>query len=251
VAETVVNKTGPLDRQGVIQLEGYLKSAADPDFELVSAVGPLVFRVQAQTTYTNGVADDLVQGARLEVEGYYENDILIAESIIFNSALRLQAAVASADAGSGAVTLVNLSGLTVYTDAQTRFKDHRRTGAKKPVFPDVLDTLTNLETLTIKGRLDQDHRLLATEVKIDDGPDTSGNVILRGPVTRTPSNWITFDLLDISISTDDATSFEGANGAHLSRNDFFLQLTRGRAVQIKGLSTADNAIAATVASLED
>lgn len=81
VAENVELEDQEFDDDRFAEIEGIIITADDPQFTLVSAVGPVTFQIDTLTLFDEGSPADLVVGAEVEVEGSFSNNLLEAEII--------------------------------------------------------------------------------------------------------------------------------------------------------------------------
>ena len=207
--------------QSEVHLEGIVTSGAAASF-VVS--GTTVTTTDA-TLWTGGVAADLIPGVKVEAEGTYGADgVLAARKVSFRYSSKLQGVVSAVSAAGGAGTLT-VNGILVKVDSLT---DQR----------DSLASIAAGDLVELRGYLGRDGAsLVATrlELRNDDRP------IIQGVVTAKDEAAGTITILGKTIATSavesggfhDYDPSSGVDGASISKSAFFAAITVGETV-VKG-----------------
>ncbi len=174
--------------------------------------------------FENGTVDDLIDGVRVEVEGYFDTATRILEiiKVDFDSGrLEIVAPVdpQNIDAGNNSF---NVMGITVFVDLSTSDEVGVFTGG-----------LTTLRQLAIKAELKAGN-VVADEIR-DEGAPNYGEVKLQGPL-QSPQPDIAFDVLGVGVDLLAGTQFFGANDQPLAGGvtEFFNLVAVGDLVEVKG-----------------
>ncbi len=193
-----------------------LSSATDGEIEgIVSAVtasgftiGNQVVATTGSTRYEGGVFGDIAVGTKLEAEGSISGGVLTATKVSFRDAARLEADVATIDAGTRTMTLSGLTGVTVNVPLFAELKG---------ISGSNLGTLASGNHLRIRGRIGQGGVVVASQVELR-GNDT--RVELQAPASAvTPETSVT--LLGITVSPISSAVYKDLNDAVISRTAFF------------------------------
>ena len=219
----------------------------------VTVVTPsTAFRVNGQavtttvrTVFENGTAVDIVQNARLEVEGQLDaNGTLVAEKISFR---RRTGGTVHIEADVEVVTAntVTLLGLVIRVDVLTQFKDDM--GGERGFRFDRIHVRDRLE---IRGFLDAQGNIIVTRLRRR-GP--ANEIVLRGPVDSVAVTNLSLVVRGIEIRTDGSTVFKDFSPNRPTAAQFFAALRPGALVKAKGvlLRGTPVAIRATQVTLED
>ncbi|MDJ0784764.1 MAG: DUF5666 domain-containing protein [Desulfosarcinaceae bacterium] len=81
LAERIKRQERDYDDGELAEFEGVISAADEPVYTMVTAVGPVTFRIGPNTLFDEGSPMDLIIGAEVEVEGEFSGDILGAEVI--------------------------------------------------------------------------------------------------------------------------------------------------------------------------
>lgn len=198
------------------EIEGFVTAISAGGFTL--GAQPVV--VTASTRFENGVAGDLIVGAKLEAEGSISGGILTATKVSFRDNVRLEGDIASIV--GNALTLAGLPGLTVDVTSLTE-----------------LDGVTSVSALgvgnhlRIRGRAGAANRVTATELeRRSTAPDS--RVELRGPVASISNPTLTILGVVIDSSTVAESEFKDRADAPIGRAAFFAALRVGDPVKGRG-----------------
>jgi hypothetical protein len=227
-------------------LEGTSDDSADLEGLVTRYVSSLDFDVAGQrvtttatTAYEGGSAADLVLGANVEVEGgFAANASLVAARIEFRreSNVELAALVDSVNVAAGSLVVL---GVTVRTNALTRFEDH--SDADLPRFS--LADLRAGDYVELSA-YDDGGGLVASLLERDDADD---RIEIEGPASAVAAP--DFTIAGIRITTNDQTEFRNNDGGSISAATFFAAAA-GREVKVRG-ALVGNTVLAEQAELED
>jgi hypothetical protein len=225
-----VRTTGAADANGVftatsIHVEDDLQAEAGDDVEvegIVTAADASGFTVGSQrvttgpaTEFHGGTPDDVVAGARLEVEGTLGDDgVLAAHEVKFRPSARVEANAAAIDAAGGTFQVL---GLVVHLTPSTELKNLAS-----------LATLPADANVQVRGFPTKDGTgLNATRVELLD-VRPADRAFLRGVVAaKTPTS--SLQILGITIDTR-AASFQGTSGGAMGATAFFDAITVGETI---------------------
>ena len=252
----LVEAHGSLNAAGVLiatrlerrsaSLEGTTDDSADLEGLVTRYVSSVDFDVAGQrvtttgaTAYQGGVAANLALGANVEVEGGFDaNARLIASRIEFRreSNVEISALVDSVNVTAGSLVVL---GVTVRTNALTRFEDH--SDADLPRFS--LADLRAGDYVELSA-YDDGGGLLASLLERDDADD---RIEVEGPASAVAAP--EFTIAGIRITTNDQTEFRNNDGGSISAASFFAAAA-GREVKVRG-ALVGNTVLADQAELED
>jgi len=252
----LVEAHGSLNAAGVLiatrlerrsaSLEGTTDDSADLEGLVTRYVSSVDFDVAGQrvtttgtTVYQGGGAANLALGANVEVEGGFDaNARLIASRIEFRreSNVEISALVDSVNVTAGSLVVL---GVTVRTNALTRFEDH--SDADLPRFS--LADLRAGDYVELSA-YDDGGGLLASLLERDDADD---RIEVEGPASAVAAP--EFTIAGIRITTNDQTEFRNNDGGSISAASFFAAAA-GREVKVRG-ALVGNTVLADQAELED
>ena len=252
----LVEAHGSLDAAGVLiatrlerrsaSLEGTSDDSADLEGLVTRYVSSLDFDVAGQrvtttatTVYEGGSAADLVLGANVEVEGgFAANASLVAARIEFRreSEVELAALVDSVNVAAGSLEVL---GMTVRTNALTRFEDHSDADLLRFSLAD----LRSGDYVELSA-YDDGGGLVASLLERD---DADGRIEVEGPASAVAAP--DFTIAGIRITTNDQTEFRNNDGGSISAATFFAAAA-GREVKVRG-TLIGNTVLAERAELED
>ena len=186
-------------------------------------IGGIRVRTTTSTLFLFGTPDNIVAGARLEVEGVIGgDDVLQASKVKFeDNDARIQARVdaGGVDTAGGTVTLL---GIPVTVTAGTAMEDKR-----DDVSPFSLgDTLTD-DYLEIRGFIGANGAFVASELRRD---ANDSKVEMRAPVSQIDPVAGTVTLLGVTVNTSGSTQFRGFDDQPLSASQFFAAIVEGLTV---------------------
>ena len=170
-------------------------------------------RLTSTTVLRDGLLEDLVLGAKVEVTGQVSDGVLTATSVTFTATrVRIEAPVQAVDPTERTLRVL---GLEVRATELSRIDDGIFDG-----------TTTSVE---IRGFRDRNNVIFATEIRAEDEDE---DLRLRGPAESISEP--RFSILGIEIIPGPGTEYEGGLGLPVSREDFFRDLDEGTPVQVKG-----------------
>ena len=252
----LVEAHGSLNAAGVLiatrlerrsaSLEGTTDDSADLEGLVTRYVSSVDFDVAGQrvtttgtTVYQGGGAANLALGANVEVEGGFDaNARMIASRIEFRreSNVEISALVDSVNVTAGSLVVL---GVTVRTNALTRFEDH--SDEDLPRFS--LADLRAGDYVELSA-YDDGGGLLASLLERDDADD---RIEVEGPASAVAAP--EFTIAGIRITTNDQTEFRNNDGGSISAASFFAAAA-GREVKVRG-ALVGNTVLADQAELED
>lgn len=200
------------------EVEGFVTSVTANGF----VVAGQTVAVSASTVYLGGVASEVVPGVKVEVEGPVSNGVLTATKVAFKDSVRLEANVATVNAGAGTLTLAGLPGVTVQVSSLTELKDAAS-----------LAGLAAGNHLRIKARPGPGNSVLAIELE---RRSTSGDsrVIVQGAVTAT-SGTSTLTILGVVVDTSTVSdaNFRNLADTAIGRTAFFAAIAGDGSTLVK------------------
>ncbi len=176
------------------------------------------------------VAEDLVDGAKVEVEGSVSGGLLTASKITFKRSVRIQATLDSADTVNSTASTM---GITITWDSATRVDNTPAAGQR----------------FEIRGRKSGPTQVHATRIRQSGGnTDTE----LRGPVDANPAPALpNFTILGVQVRTNQSTDFESIGGGATTQSAFFSALQANDVVKAKGSRPSGNIIDAREVEFEN
>jgi len=209
------------------EVEGYVTALQGANS---FSIGTFVVQTDSATRYEDGTAADLVLGAYIEVEGSVAGGVIHADEIQFKNKVRVEASVASVDAGAGTLTFYGLSGMTVTVNPLTDYNNARN-------LADV--AVGNYVRITGRALATTPGSVLATLVDWEsDAPTPEPK--LRGPLTVDPVDPIV-TVLGVSIDTS-GWADSRFTGAASGRNAFFAKARANHIVHLNGKGVGNSVI---------
>jgi Domain of unknown function (DUF5666) len=197
----------------------------------------------ASTVFEGGTVADLANGLRVEVHGTLDaNQVLVADRIEIRriAAVELESVAANVDAVNSKLQVL---GVTVNVDANTRFED--RSSAQVQMF--TLADVTDGDTLEVRGYENPagSGQVLATRLE---RLPPSTTVELRGPYMATTAPQ--FTILGVVVDASGASFGHGEDGdSHgMASGDFYTQAV-GKIVEVRG-SLSGTSVSATEVRIE-
>jgi len=219
VASDVECKAGGLigeldDSVALRRVQGFV-SAVNPNGFTIGGTGlegqPV--RLTSTTLFRDGLPEDLVVGAKVEVTGRVTDGVLTATRVAFSETrVRIEAPVQDVDPTERTLSVL---GIEVRATELARIDSGIFDGAA-----------TNVE---VRGFRDRNNVVFATEIRRTDADE---DLRLRGPAESI--NAPRFSILGIEIVPGNETEYENRAGATVSEADFFRDLDEGTPVQVKG-----------------
>jgi hypothetical protein len=227
-------------QSGAVELEGLVMNFnSATDFEVDGGK----VTTHASTVFEGGTVADLANGLRVEVHGTLDaNQVLVADRIEIRriAAVELESVAANVDAANSKLQVL---GVTVNVDANTRFED--RSSAQVQMF--TLADVTDGDTLEVRGYENPagSGQVLATRLE---RLPPSTTVELRGPyMATTPPQ---FTILGVVVDASGASFGHGEDGdSHgMASGDFYTQAV-GKIVEVRG-SLSGTSVSATEVRIE-
>lgn len=210
------------------EVEGYVT-------QVLGAGNFFISNTQVETTgnteFRGGTIDEIVVGAKLSVEGRWENGVLLAKHIKFHESVRLEGNIETI--GTNSFTLTGLPGITVTVNSQTELNNTSLAG------------LSSGDHVRVRGRLSGTNSMLATRVDLRSADNDTD---LQGPVQSiTGSNLV---ILGVSVDISTIAQFESVSGSPMNRAAFLAEVRVNSLVKVKGKLNGTTVIWAE-AELED
>lgn len=245
IALQVEREAQPLEGlvSGWVEVEGYVTAQiSSSDFTVLGV------RVTASdsTSYENGLASDIVLGAKLEIKGVMNSDgILNARHISFKlpNNVKIEAEVESVDPAAKIVTLL---GIKVGVNSSSQLEDD----SKHDVQSFSLDDLRAGDFVEIRAFM-RAGNVIASRLERDDSDD---EVILQGPITEKEGDNSSLTILGVKINTSSVygTSYYLLGGAGTSQGIFYRQLIENSSVvKAKGDLDVNGEIGAEEVKIEN
>lgn len=186
-------------------------------------IGNLLVRTSTSTRFLFGTSDNIVAGARLEVEGTVDdNGILSASKVKFeDNDARLQAQVDSNGVNTAAGT-ITLLGIPVSITSETQMADKRDNNSSLS-----LSNIQDGDYLEIHGFIGANNLFVASEL-IRDKNDSK--VEIRGPASAKDSTAGTVTILGVTLNTSSNTEFKGMDDQLIAASQFFDSIIEGLTV---------------------
>ncbi len=205
------------------EVEGFISSFSAASSSFVVNGQAVSF---ASARIEGGLATDLANGVKVEVEGRIDGGILQAEKVEFAESVKIEANVSAVDVPGGTITLQGfVPALIVAVDTElTEFEE----GGD-------LTQVTEGSSLKIRGRLTSDTTmtLLATRIEVI-GPAPDTEVSLQGPVEAVDSATGLVTVVGIGIDTSTIGDNEFRDGeTSVGRDSFLAALTSGDLVKAR------------------
>lgn len=185
-------------------------------------IGSQAVVTNGSTRFEGGVATDLVVGTKVEVEGSISGGVLTATKVSFRENIRFEANVAATSGNT--FTLQGLAGITIDTNAATRF--------------DKVSGVAGLaanHNVRVRARPGSGGTVVATEVELR-STNASTDVRFRAIATATISPNLT--MLGLTINTSNIPQFRDLIDASITRDAFFNAVvasgSTGRLVEVRG-----------------
>jgi len=244
LAATKVEPQNRLGNAGVSGAKAEIESIvtrvnSSSEFE----IGDILVRTTPSTLFLFGTPDNIVAGARLEVEGIISSSGgLQASKVKFeDNDARVQANVENVNPADGTVTLL---GVPVTITGETDLEDKR-----DDVSPFSLSDIQGGDYLEIRGFIGANGAVVATELRRD---DNDSKVEIRAPASQKDPVAGTVTVLGITVNTSGSTQFRGFDDQPISASQFFDAIVEGlTVVQAKWDPFTDVSAPARELELED
>lgn len=218
--------------QHVLEITGVAAECAERCSEFTVEGQRVV--TNAQTTFRNGNATDLVDNRKIEITGNIDSvGKLVASRVAFvKGSAQIEAL---ADGPPDLATQVfNVLGISVKVSSVTQFKDALDLAGIAAGSP-----------LKILGYRIGDAQIIATQIGRS---SSAGNKVrLQGPLQTVDKANSAFTILGVRVGTDSAAKFTDLQDQIISFATFFDTTPSGAIVGVKGIENPDNQIDATAA----
>ena len=225
------------------EIEGFItRFVSDTDFDVS---GLPVTTIPGTTVFEGGVAADLGLNLKAEVEGEFDSaGGLVATKVEIKRAksVRITAQVDSV-AGNSLVIL----GITVNTDAGTRFED--KSSMSLEIFE--IGDIGIGDYLEIRGQEIPagSGEILATILERD---DLDTEAIIQGFIDANGVNRPAITVLGVTIETDGATVFQDIDDSDFANpDDFWNAISDGSLIKAKGTETSSQTITADEVEIQE
>lgn len=226
-----------------IEIEGYVSAVTSATSFAVNGIPVLI---NADTTFEDGTAADIVINAALEVDGFINADgVIVAEEIDFEDddrPIEIKAPVQAIDIDNGVVTLL---GIRVQMTATTRFEDFSVTQAS----PFRAEDIRVGDYLEIIGTPAEDAGADVVATKIERADDDDNDVSLQGFVETLAQPDLV--ILGVTVQTTADTDFDLRDNDDASQAEFFGAIQPGELVDVEGIQISEAAILADEVEQED
>lgn len=226
-----------------VEIEGFItRFVSDTDFDVS---GLPVTTIPGTTVFEGGVAADLGLNLKVEIEGEFDSaGVLVATKVEIKRAksVRITAQVDSV-AGNSLVIL----GITVNTDAGTRFED--KSNMSLDIFG--IDDIGTGDYLEIRGQEFPagSREILATIVERD---DLDTEAIIQGFIDTNGVNRPAITVLGVTIETNGATIFQDVDDSVFANpDDFWNSIADGSLIKAKGVESTLTTVIAEEIEIEE
>lgn len=210
-----------------VALEG-LVDFEDIEFNALFTIAGQQINVSASTIYINGEVDDIVVGAKVEVEGLMNTttSIIDAFKIKFKEVrFKFEEPVLPSDVVVG--ESIQLFGQTIFSTPQLRDEDG--------IMGSGLSVASQVE---VRGYADSDGTLYTTRVRERGNPD-AGDVRADGQITAINAPFI--EVFGVSVDTSGSVFFD-INGLPINSVDFFASIAVGAEVEVEDASVNETTL---------
>lgn len=210
-----------------VEIEGFIGAAPQNDqFPLEGfTVG-----INTNTEFVDGTKEEILPGVIVEVEGYFDNGIIIAEKVKFNPLFRAESDLGRKDDIDSTLEMKALEAITFQTNELTRYLGHA----------DSFETLIPDDRLVIKGRIAEDQIVVAAQIiKL---PPVQDKLVLRGTVTAINAPILTINGVSVDTDSIPANGFYTNDDTPVSQDDFFLLLQKDDWVEARGELSGGSAV---------
>ncbi|MFV1873188.1 MAG: DUF5666 domain-containing protein [Oleiphilus sp.] len=165
-----------VDDDDEIEIKGPVtRFVSTDDFD----VNGIRVRVNSETEYDDGTVDDIQLDAQMEVEGYWENGVLVAEELSFEqeenaaiSGVIEGLAATNASLNEGSITVL---GVVLTSNSLTSYEDE----SEVEVFDFGFDDLSLGNYVEIEGYFNDSNQFIVTELERE---EVSDEVEIEGPL---------------------------------------------------------------------
>ncbi|MCB1583905.1 MAG: DUF5666 domain-containing protein [Marinicella sp.] len=224
--------TLPIALEGIVDFE-------DIEFNNMFSIAEQAVTVDLNTVYINGEVDDIVVGAKVEVEGFIDTTTseITAIKVKFKEVrFKFEEPVLPGDVVVG--ESIQLFGRTILNTPQLRDEDG------------IIGSGLGLETqVEVRGYADSEGNLYATRVRERGNPDAA-DVNADGQITAIAEPFI--EVYGVVVDTS-ASVFFDINNSPISLSQFFAQIEIGTEVEVEDSSVNEmtNVISAVIVRIDE
>lgn len=202
-----------------IEIEGFIGAALQDDQFLLNG---FTVEINTNTEFINGTEEEILLGIIVEVEGYFNNGIIIAQKVKLSALFRAESDLGRKDSGNRTLEMKELEAITFQTNELTRYLGRA----------DSFEALTPDDHLVIKGRMVEDQ--IVTAVQIIGRPTVQDKLVLRGTVTAINAPILTINGVSVDTDTIPPNGFYTNEDTSVSQDDFFQLLQEDDWVEARG-----------------
>lgn len=189
--------------------------------------------VSSDTQFVGGTVSDILPGSKIKVEGYFNDGMIIIQTLIFSASLKAESNLVRKDETALSLELSGLAPLTIRTNSLTRYIG----------LADSFEDLTVADHLVVKGRIVGDQIAVAhLIIALPSAPGLDRTEFL-GTVTAIGEPLITINGVQIDTDQIPSGGFHAYNGVAISQEDFFAMVGERDSVEAKGDLLADDSVA--------
>jgi len=221
-------------------LEGIISNFESSASFVVNGVNIIT---DSETSYEHGTVDSLALHVRIKIKGTFDADgNLLAEEVRIHqrSQLKIAGLVQAIDLDLNTVTVLDV---VFQVSDQTKMKD-KSDGSVR--FFDLADLLVN-DFVEVRGFIGDNAVNIATKLdrkNSDDDTETE----LKGTVSNIVD--FTFEVVEVTVHTDENTAFEDQHGDDVDQAQFFEQLADDMLVEVEG-QLSEGVFTATKVEVEE
>lgn len=210
-----------------VEIEGVIGAALQDDqFPL----NGFTVGINTITEFIGGTEEEVLPGVIVEVEGYFDNGLIIAEKVKFSPLFRAESDLGRKDDSDSTLEMKALEAITFQTNELTRYLG----------LADSFDALAPDNHLVIKGRIVEDQVVIAAQ--IIGLPAVQDKLVLRGTVTAVNAPILTINGVSIDTDTIPPNGFYTDEESSVSQDDFFQLLQENDRVEARGELSAGSAV---------
>ncbi len=228
----------------LVEIEGFVTDVTQRDAQnnaIEFVIVDITVQITGSTIIEGCDLEDIDVGAKLEVDGTFDNGTLVAKVIKCNNNVKLESDIAAINPATNSFTLDGLPGVTVIVSSETKFQSQ---GQPKPAS---LNDFMVGEHVRVQGReAAAGDVVIAKKVQRRNSQVT--RAILQGPVDSASDPDVT--ILKVTADTSDPFVFKDLDDSSISRAVFFGSVTPGTVVKLQG-TLAGGAVTWEEAQLED
>jgi len=200
------------------EVEGFVRRASVANGIATFFVGMTEVQTTASTEFREGTIDDIVDGAKVSVEGQLSSSgILTAKHVKFKESARLEGDIETLDQNS--FTIKGLQSVEVIFNDQTRIDNGPLQGGLH---------------VRVRGRLIGANTIIATRIKVE---SADSDIVLQGQVQQiTGTDFDNLQILGVTVVTSMISNgnFEGLEDQPIDRAAFLSAAQVGTLVKVKG-----------------